>query len=149
MPVDFPGAFTGAKMDKTLKAVSWLAGNRLLLLALAGAGGTLCRYWLGGLMQWLCGTSFPWGTLTINVLGCLLFGFVWTLADERMLISPQARIVILTGFMGAFTTFSTFAFESAQLLSDAEWLRAFANIALENIVGMAAVFLGFAIGRLV
>lgn len=136
-------------MDKAFKAVSWLAGNRLVLLALAGAVGTLCRYWLGGVMQWLCGTSFPWGTLVINVLGCLLFGFVWTLADERMLISPQARIVILTGFMGAFTTFSTFAFESAQLLSDAEWVRAFANIALENVVGIVAVFLGFAIGRLV
>jgi len=136
-------------MHRVTSAMSWLAGNRLVLLAVAGAMGTLCRYWLGAFVQWLCGSSFPWGTLTINVLGCLLFGFVWTLADERMLISPQARIVILTGFMGAFTTFSTFAFESAQLLSDAEWLRAFANIALENVVGITAVFLGFAIGRLV
>jgi CrcB protein len=136
-------------MHKAYSAVTWLAGNRLVLLAVAGAVGTLCRYWLGDLMQRLCGSSFPWGTLTINVLGCLLFGLVWTLADERMLISPQARIVILTGFMGAFTTFSTFAFESAQMLSDAEWLRAFANIALENVAGIAAVFVGFALGRFV
>jgi CrcB protein len=57
--------------------------------------------------------------------------------------------VILTGFMGAFTTFSTYAFETAQMLADDEWLRAFGNLALENIVGIIAVFLGFAIGRFV
>jgi CrcB protein len=146
---EFPGVFSGAKMHKALKAMSWLAGNKLILLAVAGAVGTLARYWLGGLVHRLCGTSFPWGTLTINVIGCLLFGIVWSLADERMLISPQARIVILTGFMGAFTTFSTFAFETAQMLADDEWLRAIGNVALENVVGVAAVFLGFAIGRFV
>ncbi len=136
-------------MHKVPSAASWLMGNRLVLLAVAGSVGTLCRYWLGDIMHRLCGASFPWGTLTINVVGCLLFGFVWSLADERMLISPEARIVILTGFMGAFTTFSTYAFESAQMLKDADWLRAFANIALENVVGIAAVFLGFVSGRLV
>ena len=136
-------------MHKALKAISWLAGNRLVLLALAGAAGALARYWMGGLVQRLCGSSFPWGTLTINVVGCLLFGFFWSLADERMLISPQTRIVILTGFMGAFTTFSTFAFETAQMLSEAEWLRAIGNVALENVIGIAALFLGFAIGRFV
>ena len=56
-------------MHKALKAISWLAGNRLVLLALAGAAGTLARYWMGGLVQRLCGSSFPWGTLTINVIG--------------------------------------------------------------------------------
>lgn len=136
-------------MQKTLKALSWLAGNQFVLLAIAGAAGTLARYALGGVVQRLCGMSFPWGTLTINVIGCLLFGFVWSLADDRMLISPQARIVLLTGFMGAFTTFSTFAFETAQMLTDAEWFRAFGNVALENVVGILAVFLGFAIGRFV
>lgn len=136
-------------MHKVPSAISWLAGNRLVLLAVAGAMGTLCRYWLGDIVQRLCGPAFPWGTLTINVIGCLLFGFVWSLANERMLISPQARIVILTGFMGAFTTFSTYAFESAQMLKDTEWQRALANIALENVVGIAAVFVGFAIGRFV
>jgi CrcB protein len=136
-------------MQKTFKALSWLAGNQLVLLAIAGAAGTLARYALGGLMQRLCGTGFPWGTLAINVIGCLLFGFFWTLGTERMLISAQTRIVVLTGFMGAFTTFSTYAFETAQMLSDDEWLRAFGNFALENVVGILAVFLGFAIGRVV
>ena len=135
-------------MHKILRTLSWLVGNKLVLLAIAGAAGTLARYALGGLMQRLCGTSFPWGTLAINVIGCLLFGFFWTLGTERMLISAQTRIVVLTGFMGAFTTFSTYAFETAQMLSDDEWQRAFGNFALENVVGILAVFLGFAIGRL-
>lgn len=136
-------------MQNPLRVLLSLAGNQLVLLAIAGAAGTLARYALAGLIQRLCGTSFPWGTLAINVIGCLLFGFVWSIADERMLISPQARIVILTGFMGAFTTFSTYAFETVQMLSDAEWLRAIGNVALENIVGIAAVFAGFAVGRFV
>lgn len=127
----------------------WFATNQLVLLAVAGAVGTLARYWLSAFIHRVCGAGFPWGTLVVNVTGCLLFGFFWTLAEERMLISGQARIVILTGFMGAFTTFSTFAFETAQMLSDAEWFRALGNIAIENVVGIAAVFLGFAIGRFV
>jgi len=136
-------------LQKTLKAVHWFATNQLVLLAVAGAVGTLARYWLSAFIHRVCGAGFPWGTLAVNVIGCLLFGFFWTLAEERMLISGQARIVILTGFMGAFTTFSTFAFETAQMLSDAEWFRALGNIAIENVVGIAAVFLGFAIGRFV
>ena len=111
-------------MQKTLKVLHWFATHQIVLLAVAGAAGTLARYWLSGFVHRVCGASFPWGTLAVNVVGCLLFGFFWTLAEERMLISSQTRIVVLTGFMGAFTTFSTFAFETAQMLSDAEWLRA-------------------------
>jgi CrcB protein len=119
----------------------------LLQLAIAGAAGTLARYWLGGFVQWLLGSGFPWGTAVINVSGCLLFGFVWTLAEDRLLISPQTRMVVLTGFMGAFTTFSTFAFETTQMFADSEWARALGNVALQNVLGVAAVMLGFAIGR--
>jgi CrcB protein len=131
-----------------MRAASWLITHRLVLLAIAGAVGTLARYWLGGLVQRIAGESFPWGTLVVNVLGCLLFGLVWPLAEERMLISGQTRIVILVGFMGAFTTFSTFAFETEQMLSDVEWVRGLGNIALQNVLGIAAVGLGFVIGRI-
>jgi CrcB protein len=136
-------------LQKTLKALHWFATNQIVLMAAAGVAGTFARYWISGFVQRLCGAAFPWGTLAVNVLGCLLFGFFWTLAEERMLIGPQARIVILTGFMGAFTTFSSYAFETAQLLSGAEWYRALGNIAVENIVGIAAIFLGFVVGRFV
>jgi CrcB protein len=117
------------------------------LLAVTGAVGTLARYWVGGVVQRLCGESFPWGTLVINVTGCLLFGIVWMLAESRQLIGPQTRVVALTGFMGAYTTFSTFAFETTQMLVDSEWFRALGNLALQNILGLAAILLGFAIGR--
>ncbi len=94
-------------------------------LCFAGAAGTLARYGLAGLMQRLLGESFPWGTLTVNALGCFLFGVVWMLAEDRLVISGQTRFVILTGFMGAFTTFSTFAFETAALRAtpNGRWLQ--------------------------
>jgi CrcB protein len=114
---------------------------------MAGAAGTLSRYWLGGLVQRICGESFPWGTLVVNGLGCFLFGFVWSLAEERLVISGETRFLILTGFMGAFTTFSTFAFETGEQLRDSEWLLALGNVAAQLILGLALVFLGTALGR--
>ena len=126
---------------------AWFTGHPWLQLAIAGAVGTLARYWMGVFVQHLCGNSFPWATLVINATGCLLFGFVWTLAEDRMLISPQTRMIVLTGFMGAYTTFSTFAFETTQMLAASGWLRAMGNMALQNVLGVAAVVLGFVIGR--
>lgn len=126
---------------------AWFTGHPWLQLAMAGAVGTLARYWVGiAIKHWL-GDGFPWGTLVINVSGCLLFGVVWTLAENRLVISPQTRVVVLTGFMGAFTTFSTFAFETTQMFAAAEWYRALGNLALQNILGLVAMVLGFAIGR--
>ncbi len=121
--------------------------TQLLLLALAGAAGTLCRYGLSGLVQRLCGDQFPWGTFAVNALGCFLFGLVWALAEDRLLISGRSRFVVLTGFMGAFTTFSTFAFESTGLLQDAQWGRAAWNLLGQNLVGVACVLMGVAAGR--
>lgn len=120
---------------------------KLLWLSLAGALGTLARYALGGAVHRLLGADFPWGTLAVNVLGCLLFGLVWSLAEERLLISGPARFIILTGFMGAFTTFSTFAFETSAQLRDAEGLLAAANVTGQVVLGIAAVVAGIALGR--
>ena len=121
--------------------------QNLVLLSVAGAAGTLARYGMSEIVSHLLGRRFPWSTLSVNLLGSLLFGLVWTLADERKLISPQAGLVILTGFMGAFTTFSTFAFESGQLLSAAKWDLLFANVAAQNGLGLLAVFAGRAVAR--
>lgn len=127
-------------VDTTLQKILWLA--------LAGALGTLARYGLSGLVQHYAGASYPWGTLAVNALGCLLFGFVWALAESRMLISPAARFVVLTGFMGAFTTFSTYAFESSALMRESQWLLAAGNVLLQNAVGMAMAVVGFILGKL-
>jgi CrcB protein len=121
--------------------------RELGLLALAGALGTLLRYALGGGVQRLIGSEFPWGTLTVNALGCFLFGVVWTMAEERLVISGQTRFIVLTGFMGAFTTFSTYAFETAGFLRDSQWLLAAGNLLGQNALGLACVFLGFTAGR--
>jgi CrcB protein len=123
-------------------------GQKLAWLLVAGALGTLARYEVAGLVQRLSAASFPAGTFVVNVVGCLLFGLVWALAEERLVIAGDTRLVVLTGFMGAFTTFSTFAFETGAMLRDAEWLHAACNVALHNGFGLAAVFAGMALGRL-
>ena len=122
--------------------------EKLIWIGLAGVLGTYARYGLSGIVQRACGSAFPCGTLAVNVVGCFLFGLVWSLAEDRLLISAEARTVILIGFMGAFTTFSSFAFETAQLLRDAEWTLALGNLFAQNVVGIAGLFLGFIAGRL-
>ena len=119
---------------------------KLAWLALAGTLGTWARFGLAGLVQRL-GPSFPIGTLAVNTLGCFLFGVVWTLAEDRLIISGQTRFIILTGFMGAFTTFSTFAFETGQMMRDAEWLLAGLNVVVEVALGLGFFFLGIFLGR--
>lgn len=121
---------------------------KLGLIALAGAIGTLARYWVSGLVYNVAGRDFPWGTAAVNIIGCFLFGFVWQLGEGRMLIRAETRTIILTGFMGAFTTFSTFIFESGGLIEDGRYLPALANVGFQTVVGFAALFGGLALGRM-
>lgn len=122
--------------------------NKILLLSLAGTCGTLARYWLSGAVYGVMGRDFPWGTWAVNILGCFLFGLVWVLSDERAIIPAQGRIVILVGFMGAFTTFSTLVFESSELMRDAEWIKMGLNMAGQNFIGLVALYLGVVCGRI-
>ncbi|OLN29108.1 hypothetical protein DVDV_1265 [Desulfovibrio sp. DV] len=122
--------------------------EKLALVALAGAAGTLARYWLSGVVYELAGRDFPWGTAVVNILGCFLFGLVWELGGERMLLRTESRLVLLTGFMGAFTTFSTFIFESSAFLEDGRILPALANVGFQTVLGFAAMFGGLLLGRL-
>ncbi len=122
--------------------------QRLLWLSIAGAFGTLARYGLGSFVQRLHESSFPWGTLFVNLLGCFLFGLVFSLAEERFLISGQTRFIILTGFMGAFTTFSTYAFETSQMFQRTEWLLIVINMGTQNFFGILSLFLGKTVARM-
>ncbi len=123
--------------------------QKLIYLAVAGACGTLARYGLAGLVQRVAGASFPWGTASVNGLGCLLFGLIWTLTSERFVGTGELRIILLTGFMGAFTTFSTFVAESGNLLADGQHWYGLGNILLQNGVGLVLFFVGMALGRLI
>ena len=121
--------------------------QKFLFLGLAGALGTLTRYWLSGVIQRLAATEFPLGTATVNVIGCLLFGLLWAFLESRVSVSGQMRTIIFIGFFGAFTTFTSFAFETGQLLDESQWLWASGNILLQNLVGIASIVIGLAIGK--
>jgi CrcB protein len=122
--------------------------QRMLLIGLAGALGTLARYGLGGLVQRVSGNDLPWGTLFVNILGCFLFGVVWTLSDERLIISEETRLVMLGGFMGAFTTFSTFIFDTGGFMREEQYFLATGNILIQTAVGLLSFFGGIIAGRL-
>jgi CrcB protein len=121
--------------------------QKLLLIGLAGALGALTRYSLSGFVQRYSGFTFPVGTLVVNLLGTFLFGFIWSLVEQRLVISVETRVVILSGFLGAFTTFSSFMFETSALVGDGQWGYALLNVAAQIILGMVAIFLGLAAGR--
>jgi fluoride exporter len=106
--------------------------------------GTLARYLLQGFVQRLSGGTFPYGTLAVNVLGSFVVGFVATLALERVAMSPLWRTAILVGFCGGFTTFSAFAYETFELLRTGDPVRGLLNVAAHLLLGLAAVWLGWA-----
>ncbi len=121
---------------------------KLLLLATAGALGTLARYGTGLLVERHATGFFPWPTLTVNMIGCFFFGAFYAFAEERTGWIGETRVIVLTGFMGAFTTYSTFAFDTANFLRESQWLLAAANILTQNILGVALLLLGVFIGKL-
>jgi len=116
--------------------------SRLLLLAAAGAAGTLARYGLSNWVRGWAGASFPWGTLAVNALGCFLFGLALTLVREKGAISEDHATWLMVGFLGAFTTFSTFAFESSDFLRNGAMGSAMFNVAANVLLGMALFFVG-------
>lgn len=122
--------------------------QRILWLSIAGALGTLARYGLGTFVQRLHESSFPWGTLLVNLLGCFLFGLIFSLAEERFLVSGQIRLILSIGFIGAFTTFSTYAFETSQMLQRSDWLLVAINFTAQNFFGILSLFLGKTVARM-
>lgn len=121
---------------------------KLLWLGVAGAAGTVARYSLAGFVQQAGNGSFPWGTLAVNVVGCLVAGLFWAIAEDRTAISGETRVIVLVGFMGAFTTFSAFMAETGELLQDAEWTWALGNLTLQNVLGVGMFLVGLSVGRL-
>jgi fluoride exporter len=118
-----------------------------LLVALFGAAGAVSRYALDGWVTGLTRGQFPWGTMTVNVIGSFALGVVVALTTERLVASPQWRIALGIGFIGAFTTFSTYAYETIKLAEDGAVGLALANAVGMLALGFTASALGLAAGR--
>jgi fluoride exporter len=109
--------------------------------------GAPLRYYLQGVVQNSSSSLFPFGTLVVNVTGCLVIGLLLTLAEERGALGPHARLALVTGFLGSYTTFSTFAYESFQQIRGGELFFASANIVASVFVGVLAVWMGTILAR--
>ena len=121
--------------------------GRLALISLGGALGTAARYLLSvGLLRVL-GPAFPYGTLAVNVIGSFLLGVIMQAGLDTTILSPAARVVLGTGVMGGFTTYSTFNYETLQYLQEGAWAMASLNVATTLLVCLAAGALGVAVAR--
>jgi CrcB protein len=120
---------------------------KLLLIAIGGALGSVARYGTGTLLlEPTQRTLFPWGTLTVNLVGCLLIGYINGILDDR-LIRAEFRFLLVIGFLGGYTTFSTFGWEAAAFLRDQQYARAAAYVLANNVIGVLLVMVGYALTR--
>jgi CrcB protein len=122
--------------------------SHFIAVGIGGCLGAIARYWLAGLVQRSSNGEFPFGTLAVNVLGCLVLGYVIGLVEYRQLFGPNMRLFLTVGVLGGFTTFSTFGYETFALLRDNEHWLALANVAANTVVGVVAVVIGWTIAKL-
>lgn len=122
---------------------------KILLVLAGGSLGALSRYAVALLAVKLFGAKFPWGTLIVNLSGCFLIGLSFALAERGFnIMNPSARLFFVTGYLGALTTFSTYALETTNALRARTYLVMLSNILSNNLAGVALVFLGMWVGRL-
>jgi CrcB protein len=121
--------------------------TQTLAIAVGGALGALGRYWVSNGIHALLGRGFPYGTLVVNLLGSLAMGWLYVLLVERLNVTPEVRGAIMVGFLGAFTTFSTFSLETLALLEQGDHWKAGLNIVLSVAACIAAAWAGIVLGR--
>jgi len=121
--------------------------SRFLWICAAGAVGTGARYLVSGWALAALGAGFPYGTLAVNVVGSFLIGLVMQIGVATPLLSPTLRMTLTTGFLGGFTTYSTFNYETIRYVQDGAWRLAFGNVVITLIACLAAGFAGIALGR--
>ena len=123
---------------------------KAFLVGVGGFVGAILRFSLSGLVhQVLDKAWFPFGTLTVNLLGCFLIGFLNGLGETHGLFYAETRLIIFVGMLGSFTTFSTFGYESFGLIRDGQVAPALMNIAIHVVIGLTAVYLGDFVSRLI
>jgi len=119
--------------------------HKLILITFAGGAGALARYGLTGLVYRMTNSSRPWGTFAVNALGCFIAGALWSIFESRWPVSSQTRTIVMIGFLGAFTTFSTYMVETGEMFRSAQWMGGALNIFMHNGIGLIALFAGAAI----
>jgi CrcB protein len=118
-----------------------------LMVAVGGALGCVARYFLASVIQLRAGAGFPTGTLVVNITGSLLLGFIMRYALQSSAVSPEARLLLTTGFCGGYTTFSTFSYETALLITDREYARAGLYAGVSVFGALIGTFVGFALAN--
>ena len=121
--------------------------NQVLAIAAGGAVGSVLRFWMSTWVHSFAGRSFPYGTLTVNVLGCLAMGFLFVLFVDRLSDNAVLRAGILIGVLGGFTTFSSFSIETFNLIEQGAWLKAVANMTGSLLLCVGATWVGVILGR--
>lgn len=116
--------------------------SNIILVALGGALGAVCRYCLGNILNRALGSSFPYGTFIINIFGCLCMGLFMTLIVEKQLLPPSWRLFLCVGLLGGFTTFSSFGYEFLQLLTKGEFINGLCYAGSSLLLGLIAAALG-------
>ncbi|MEO8898026.1 MAG: fluoride efflux transporter CrcB [Candidatus Dormibacter sp.] len=117
-----------------------------IAVIIAGALGALARYTLQSVIDPRAG-ELPWGTFVINISGSFVLGVVFTVTTERLIVEPWLRTALTVGFLGAYTTFSTLAFETVRLLDGGQWVAAFLNMTGSAVFGIVAVMAGIWVAR--
>jgi CrcB protein len=123
--------------------------QNIIVIGLAGLAGTLARYWLSSVIDSRTGTSFPFGTLAVNLIGCFVIGFLFYAFADEFVIHPAIRSAVFVGLLGGFTTFSSFGIQTFTLLENGQVLWAALNILLSNLGGLMLVWFGYILSRIV
>ena len=128
--------------------------NQYIVIGLGGALGSMLRYGIASLIDsgaQKSGVIFPWGTILVNVTGCFIIGFIFSIssAEGRLLLSPLTRQFIMIGILGGYTTFSSFSLQTLTLAQDGQWLGAAANVVLSVVLCLVGVWLGAALAGMV